>query len=276
MAGFYHFVQLPLEQVVSGKRLNQDVMRRAGLADVLRDCLEVPDHVVVTEVGTGPGGTAGCCLYPKALLADDPPGWSYRPEHQEWILVGPTRHLGWERERPPTPLDLARREVLVDYEVSDKHAQKWYVPCARSTDSARSSLPIEYGFGDDGELLRQLAPGYAKLWALSGEVLDVLRGRIDRNELWQVRSALEVLQVNYRIAGAEITALQRMGRALLTKATVRAILLCLVDNDLEQEALEQKKTSTSGSQPDRSAADSSSVSSGTEVDSPATGPPADP
>lgn len=276
MAGFYYFLPgCSADQFVERQVINPGQLAHWGLAEVLRDCTDAPDHVVVTEVPAGPSGGAGLCLYPKSALADAPPGWSYRPDHQTWQLALDGRHwIGWETAAPPTPIDLARRNVYSDYLVRDKLGQEWFVPCARTADTSRSTLPVEYGFSQAG-LVQRTASDFAHLWDLSGEVLDYLRGRIQRDELWQVTTALAVLQVNYRVGRCEVTALQTMGRAMLTRLTVQAVLQSLVDNDLEQEALEQKKTSTTESPSESSAVDSSNACSGTEVDTQATAPPAE-
>lgn len=277
MAGFFQFLPaVQLGDLVERKKLQRDVLAQYGLSDVLRDCTDAPDHVVVTEVAAGPSGTAGLCLYPKSPIADSPPGWSYRPEHQTWqpTLDG-RRWLGWETAAPPTPVDLARRSVYSDYLMRDKLGQEWFVPCARTADTSRSTLPVEYGFSAVG-LVCRTAPDFAHLWDLSGEVLDYLRGRVERDELWQVSTALAVIQVNYRVGRDEVTALQTMGRALLTRLTVQAVLQSLVDNDLEQEVLEQKKTSTEESPSESSVAAPSSACSGIEVDSPVTARLAEP
>lgn len=244
MAGFYHFLpDIQLQELAPNKTLSRGVLKRFGLDDVLRDCSVVPDHVVVTEVPHGPDGKSGLCLYPKSIAGSDPPGWSYRPDHQEWIQFG-GRYLGWEKASPPTPADLCRRSEIKDYVVFDKRGREWNVPCARSANPSGSSLPVEYAFGDDGEVLKHRPPDFEYLWKLSGDVLDALRGVAERGELWFVESALTVLQVNYRLGPAEVTAMQRMGQALLSNATVGSILSAFIDNDLEQEALEQKKTPT--------------------------------
>lgn len=244
MAGFFHFIPVAIDQVVTRGRFDRESLARYGLVDVLRDCVEVPDDAVVTETAAGPSGTPGVVIYPKTL--ESPPGWHYRRDNQDWMQCG-NRWIGWERESLPRPQDLARRTVFTDYLVPDVIGQQWSVPCARST-SGHSSLPMEYAFGSDGQLVRQVPRDMEGLWSLSAEVLDHMSGRVPRDERWEVEAAVAVLQVNYRVDKAEVTALQSMGRAVLTKATVRGVLGALVDNDLEQEYLEQKKSETPDSQ----------------------------
>jgi hypothetical protein len=241
MAGFYYYIpNESVRTVAENRTLTPDLLARFGLADVLRDCRDVPDHVVVTDVRQGPDGGSGVCLYPKSTVGQDPPGWSYRPDHQTWLDAS-THWVGWEKASPPTPADLARRDIYSDYQVIDGLKQAWFVPCARTSDSQRSTLPVEYVFGA-ADVERRIAPAFHDLWQLSGHVLDYLRGVTERDERWQVETALAVLQTNYRLCKAEVNAMQQMGRAVLTRPTVRAILLCLVDNDLAQEAAEQKKS----------------------------------
>ena len=157
--------------------------------------------------------------------------------------------IGWDREFPPSPEDLQRKVMVHSYTFTDDSDGKWMVPCARST-FGRDSLPVEYAF-QDGELVKHVAPAYHDLWRLSGEVLDS-KGR---DETWRVKAALQVLQVNYRIGEVEITVLQQIGKAVLTRHTSLHILLALVDNDLEQEMVEQKKTSTTRSEASSSVVD---------------------
>lgn len=246
MAGFFHFIPgTMMDELCPRGRFDRQVLARCGLAAVLADCDDVPDHAVVTETKAGPSGTPGVVIYPKTL--ESPPGWHYRPDHQEWVQCG-DRWIGWERESPPSPQDLARRQVLPDYVVRDAEEREWFVPCARSSDANRSSLPVEYAFNGDGRMVRQVPQSMEHLWQLSGQVLDHLSGRVPQNEQWEVEAALAVMQVNYRIDKGEVTALQSMGRAVLTKGTVRGILGALVDNDLEQEYVEQKKSETPDSQ----------------------------
>jgi hypothetical protein len=253
MAGFYYFIpETPTAKVAGGNRkLNRDTLKECGLADVLRDCEAAPDDVVVTEVRTGPNGGPGVCLYAKSDRGTDPPTWTYNAERQQWMEAGGC-WIGWDKEHPPGQIDLQRKLILSDYSVTDAHGREWHVPCARTTDSQRSSLPVEYAFAGD-DLVKHIAPAYLDLWELSGQVLDHLKGSEERDEPWLVKAALQVLQVNYRLGLVEITALQEMGQAVLTKRTVAAVLLALVDNNLEQEVIEQKKTTTTADLPSLSA-----------------------
>jgi len=249
MSGFFYFLpgMTPGDVAASGKP-RHDAMANCGIADVLRDVEAIPDDAVLTEVHSGPNGKTGVCLYPKCGHADNPLTWTYNATRQQWIDAS-GYWIGWDREQQPQPVDLQRKCVLSDYSITDANGREWHVPCARSVDSQRSSLPVEYAFAGD-DLVRHIAPAYMRLWKLSGQVLDHLRGGMARDEAWLVRAALEVLQVNYRLAPPHITALQMMGLAVLTRTTVMAILFALVDNDLEQEVLEQKKTSTTDSRQD--------------------------
>lgn len=240
MAGFYHFLERPLADVIRDRKLNPDTLREHGLDAVLADCRDVPDHAVVTEC-VGPSGTPGACIYPKTL--DSPPGWGYRQEHQEWIQAG-NRWLGWERQSPPRPEDLLRRDPITDYRVLDPAGREWRVPCARSSDGSQSSFPVEYVFSESGVVVNKVPATLEHLWTLSGEIADHYTGRRPRDESWQVEAALVVLQTNYRLGKAEVTALQTMGLPVLTRGTVNGILLSLVDNDLQQEFTEQKKSET--------------------------------
>jgi len=253
MAGFFYFLPgCPLGNITNGRSVNHAVLDDVGVDAILSDCDAVPDDMIITDTAAGPGGNAGVCLYPKSAGGNDPASWGYSASRQTWHeVLGDKLWLGWENDGAPRPVDLVRKASLEDYVVRDDSGCEWSVPCARSTDSQRSSLPVEYIF-TNGDIARMIAPAYESLWQLSGQVLDHFRGVTPRSEQWLVEAALAVLQVNYRIGKSHVTALQGMGRAVLTRKTVAAILLALVDNDLEQELVEQKKTSTTAVTPSQS------------------------
>jgi len=267
MPGFYHFLPGATKaDIPTSGKLSLDVLARHGLDDVLADCLVVPDQCVVWH-GVGPTGESGALLYPRPKTGTDPKQWHYVADIQTWLPVadGSQRWIGWQTDSPPGPEDLERRFVHHAYSLKDSLDRDWLVPMVRSPDPQRGSLPVDYTFNGTGELVRRTKPEHQRLWDLTGEIVDsYIKGEGEkRDELWQVKAAIEILSCNYRLGTGELQALYECGCGLLDTQRVGLILLMACDWELVGE-YESKKNE------DLSEADSLNALSGAEGSDPAT------
>ena len=208
----------------------------------------MPPAVTVHRPTNSPSGTPGTVLYPKSPRADSPLDWGYNAGHQTWgkvsVVSGPLSvagedevsiWLGYETAHPPTPEALERAQVLPGYRCFDKLDQVWHIPVARSPRGS-ASVPSEFRRTRTG-IERIPDPRYLGLWDLSGVVYDWLHDVFQpaHQDLWKYDTAVQLLQVNYRVGPDELNLLQSMDRSVLTSETIDPILCAVVDNDLPQQ-----------------------------------------
>lgn len=252
MAGFQYFVELPRNELVENKRLVRRPLSDCGLTDVFADCVDVPDDCVVEAVDVGPNGKPGCVLTPKTPNTSDPATWRCDGKVQSWERVAtmmPRPYwIGWTISEPPTPEDLARKVQYVDYTIADAVEQRWALPTAIA--DKPTSLPRDFVYDlTTGRYSTALTDDHQQLWLLAQQVADHFTGVRPQSLPWMALSAIKVLATNYRVNPAGLEILRKLGRSVLSQTAVVSILLALIDNDLEQEYLRQKKanaTETTG------------------------------
>jgi hypothetical protein len=304
---FRYFLPTTIDELTNGATLKS--LARWGLADVLRDLTNYPEHVTLHVVTRGPSDQPGVILTPSLADGNPPDAVTYNPHGDEWAPywpeVGGRRSeiggteasadvwIGWERERPPTPQGLARREQFGGLEVLDQHQQAWRVPIARSPHAVFGTLPQNFLFDESGNPTGQLKSGFATLWELSGHVWDyyawlysttqhreegaaapaVSEPPPEHNTPWLIRQAVNVLAINYRVSPWEINALYAAGRPVLDESFVHGVLMALIQFALVRDFGKKKPEPPAASATAScSAPPSSSSTPGAAAASPATAP----
>ncbi len=238
-------------------RVRQQTFRDRGIAEALRDILQVPRDVVLTGVQHGPGGADGLLLTP-ARCDGDVGQCCYLPESQIWRQeIG--CWIGTMADEPIVPADLQRRRVYLGYQVGEDDAQ-WLVPIARSRDSGRVTLPQDISFCDK-LAIKTLRAQYKHLWELAGHILDWVAGEESPagDEQWRIRAALTALNCNYRVWEAECNVGAEIGSPILSTPLVDAVCMSLAD---VQFAVEVKKKDSWDSGPELLRSDESTAGTG--------------
>lgn len=229
--------------------ISNEPLVRCGLADLARD-----QSPAWFELDRGPDGKRGAACTWVRGNADDPPlallpsqAWTpCRPVCQE---TGDRRQgteveiprgaywVGIDRERPPRPAELERREFYCGHPVALGDGKAWMIPTARR-------LPHTHGLGEDGSYSRRIHERFANFWARSEEygreLLTVLRQALLLAERPNARPtdtltadfdmaqtfafAVEALAINYRVNAEIVT---RLG--LLDDAGLLDVVKAVVD-----------------------------------------------
>jgi len=180
------------------------------------------------------------------------------PDRQRWRKY-PGRagvYVGLDRERPPKPQDLARRDQLSGHLVELADGQKWLAPIARGqvADQADDSpawycaLPAEITVDDDGLWTAgDVLPRYAELWRRALAFWDYWSAEIrgeqadtDWTEAQLSDLALLALGTNYVIGKAELRLL-----GLFDPAARMRVLSALVDWPTLRTWLKKKRQAAS-------------------------------
>ncbi len=221
MANFLYFVP-------DKTHPSPELRERVGLGHVI-PALESPDEAIVMT-GHSPSGATGV-LFRRA--AHGQPFLKYDPEAQHWAEVPDGGYwLGYWREQPPTPDELAREELIGSYVLSLGDG-KWRVPAARCFPEG-TDLPEALLLGPGGNVVREPLPRFAAVCRLADDVWQMVKyemGIEEPPEDWQMMTAegcwpiaCEILSINYRMGEPEVSALR-----LLNTQNVQAILQAFVD-----------------------------------------------
>jgi len=197
----------------------------AGLGEILRAGDKQP--VTFPLTGPGPNGETGIVLD----WGTTRPG--YFPESQEWRELPGDVWIGWERDNPPTPDELARDPgLLVDgIPMSLGGGREWVIPNV-------ASVPCAFGLGPGGTATRKPLARFAEFEALGAEIFAALEANaMDESPLeWEpaIDLAARLLAVNYRIARPicllwELFDQTNLGR-ILTESIDLPKLLAIVSN----------------------------------------------
>lgn len=295
---FRYFLPTTIDELTNGATLKS--LGPWGLADVLKDVTAYPEHVTLHVVTRGPSDKPGVILTPSLADGNPPDAVTFNPHQDEWAPYwgGLNSHgadvwIGWERERPPTPQGLARREQFGGLEVLDQHQQAWRVPIARSPHAVFGTLPQNFIFDEHNEPRGQLKSGFASLWELSGHVWDyyawlyastlnreegdtppaVSEPPAEHNTPWLIRQAVNVLAINYRVSPWEINALYAAGRPILDEGFVHATLMALIQFSLVRDFGKKKPAPPAAKPAGSCSAPPSSISTpGVAADTPDTAP----
>lgn len=160
------------------------------------------DGVVVTAVPWGGGYEARCGIYPGQVwqpASKDAPYW-----------------IGYERARPPGPLDLARpRQACVGHPVELSSGNSgfratWHIPPVLAH---RSQLPRRYRLDEEGEPKLVTEARYhaiqaeAEKWAARVWTPEECEPYTYRDQL---DYAVSLLAINYRLGRSEVLALEML------------------------------------------------------------------
>jgi hypothetical protein len=238
--------------------ITNEHLERVGLADLARG--QAP---VWFEPERGPDGKRGMCCTWQRGNGDDPP-LAMLPS-QAWTPCRPATipggtlakgayWVGIDRDRPPRPEDLERKEVFCGHTVPLRDRQGWTVPTA-------VRLPHTHGLGEDGQYCRVIQERFADFWkrseAYARELLTLLRQvvllsqrpgtkptdtlRADFDIADTFAFAVEALAINYRINAEIVTQLD-----LLDDAGLLDVVKATVDLPTLIGAEREKKTAGSG------------------------------
>lgn len=216
MSGFLYFVP--------GHRLT----RREELADVGLDrVIDLPSFANISA--NGPGGSGGTLIVDKSS-GDAVP--LVKLEHQVWDKVvdrdsgDPRFWVGYFREERPTQDSLVRKFVLPGAPLKMLDGNEWTIPILREwnlTDDeteiiAGTPLPRMIGCDAAGRVCKgDVRPEYRGIWQrswefhvsvfsqMTSEDIDVEVPLVDMYEL-----AVDILNLNYRVLGPELRALDVM------------------------------------------------------------------
>ncbi len=270
MSGFYYYLPgVQTHEVNDAGSLNAELMAEIGLDGSLADVKAVPNEVVVSSVESkGPDGGAGVCIFPKPAIGEPPDLMTYDAGAQLWHHVDDRIWIGTLKDKPPTPIDLSRKEQFAGYTVIDSGKREWSVPIARSPDG-KQTLPTDFYY-ERGKVHSRVQERFDSLWQLAERVWDFWNPEegepeVDGMPEWLVDAALETLAVNYRVGPAEINALFYLKIGVLDSTSIKNITLALIDFEIAARAAKKKTDSTS-------IADGSASSAGTTDEQPATDP----
>jgi hypothetical protein len=199
-----------------------DVLKKHGLGGVFES--EGFGKGTTTK---GPDGGSGLVV-----------SYSNRTGHykdtQVWQEIHGTKcWIGYDKNDPPTPDDLARDGVTIDgYFVELGDGNKWVVPVARHA-SGDPNLPRPYKCIDGKWAHGDVVPKYQKLWEVAEKFWEVAKQQFGEDEdsitvplelNQEIEFALIALSTNYRIDRTEASILQ-----LLNKESVSGILGAVID-----------------------------------------------
>lgn len=191
-------------------------------------------RVDAVAIEDGPDGTGGILAGGARCRCE----LMFIAEMQTWRrLAGHRAWIGIWTEDPPTPADLARREMVAGHKVTLTGGGLWQVPAAwkfvEQDQRMRIALPTvgEYG----------VEPRYSELWDIACRYESVVCRGIEQARLGGVftskdllesgfdwdglcEAVVKVLAINYRIGQVECDVL-----GLLTGDGIRSVLNALVD-----------------------------------------------
>ncbi len=227
--------------------LSRGLLQARGLHKLLADARLDYDMTLLNVSKIGPGGLPGKILSVQTADGRVPDLLGYYPEQQEWQPVGHGDQvwIGFDRERPPTPADLVRREVIRGHAIaiSDKHSVE--VPVIRREDGS-THLPQKYMKGPEG-WRQEVRAEWKPLWEATGPIVDYLFDQVGELSVAAAcEFAVRVLSVNYRFDAELQNRLEWLGSDVLVKILAAACDIPLVaafDNvpsDLVDESAKKK------------------------------------
>jgi hypothetical protein len=216
------------------------VLEAAGCGGVWREGDSRPQFAHLKN--DGPDGDAGMLVLPfhstdtehdpvLAYHSDDRQVWHCHPGEKHWI--------GWETNRPPTPEDLARTEMIPGAALPLGDGNRWVLP-------NYSLLVHRIAIGKDGQPEKRSEYENAELHQSSLEMLAMLEaslgGDLDGGA-WDFKAAFafvcEALQRNYRLTPFLVGELGLLTEEILFTA---ASFVCDWDRIQALQAELQKKT----------------------------------
>jgi hypothetical protein len=253
MAGFLYFLPGCDEaRLVKNRRVDHAVLSEYGLAHVLADCLESPNHLIVTK-STGPNNESGVAIVPHPGHTDGkiPLVPIVHPGSQTWRMVASdigrwTVWIGFQTDSPPEVEDFARRDQVDGYRWTDQFGRSWQIPVIRGRESQYGYLPCDYVWHDSTEPVLTLRSGFDQLWQDSARVWDHLYSEDYRAvERFLASFVARVFAVNYRIGPLELETLRKLNRPAFDRSLVSTICAFACDYPAVKAWADQKKMSLS-------------------------------
>jgi hypothetical protein len=159
--------------IPGAKQQSRDLLATVGLSALAPLGTPEPHFAPLGEVGAGPDGGHGMLVLPwfnRDGNATNPP-LAFTPDKQRWV-AHPTANywLGYWKEQPPTPADLARSNP-VPYPGTPRKledGQTWILP---NTFAQEATIAL----GSDGKPEQRSRYKHEDLYALGVPMLDMLR-----------------------------------------------------------------------------------------------------
>lgn len=147
--------------------------------------------------------------------------------------------IGWDRNAPPGPADLARKVQLGGHEVELGDGNRWLIPVARCVDGS-SPLPRRLQWSPEGWRPGEVLGRHATLWETACAYFELMNRAASEPGLtvsWDegANTASLALQQNYVTSVVEASLL-----GLLTTTTSGEVCRALVDWPTFLELLEQE------------------------------------
>lgn len=190
-----------------------------------------PPELVGAMVGVekGPDEARGhlWTLSEQALhTPHNPSPVGYYPDRQKWVQVG-RYWVGWFLADRPAPRDFQRNATCDGHAVRCTDGNSWMVGVARRW-TGENVLPMTFGIEPSGKSCMKPHPEHAELWTLAETIWRTMTDKTGQHESemldWDgcLTAVVMALQLNYRISGDEVRALELFDVAALTEG-VRAV-----------------------------------------------------
>ena len=250
------------EEVVKDNQLDLELLHERGLSETFSDCFQVGRFQYHNT-------DAGVVIYPF------PNGWNATTDsfvvtnEITWVNCGSKYEVGYCEGGSLEPQYFERAATYVDYNIFDSADNEWMIAVIQSPKEGRCQLPQETIFNTEKMTFQfRLASKYDQLFERVGIFLDMFVKKedvghqldVDDDRVWLVETALQVLQVNYRVNIGTFAAMQSRNISLLDPAKAAAI--CSAGSDWGTWEEHQKKTEAENSE----AGDLLELSPGVEVE----------
>lgn len=189
---------------------DRDALANAGVLALVR-ADNAGRSTAIDINGHGPGKQSGVVF---ASWSDDGdcPRLGYDGDAQTWTQAAQDVWIGWEKDSPPQPADLARTPRVVSESAAVPLGDAtWSVPVLREpigqygagpSGTHATHLPHSLSNGLDGQLALRVRPQYADIWTRSAYWFDLLMDA-ESEEVsldWQLVHdyCCDILSLNYR------------------------------------------------------------------------------
>ena len=223
MSGFLYFI--PTLQSASKEDIS-----KAGLNPVFGS-----SSFDFRSTSLGPTKKSGAIIVIKSSNPEaKTPQVGYFPEKQDWQeSMSKKFWIGKEKENPPKPIDLQRKELIDGHLTRLEDGNECLVPAARIFPQG-TTLPQSLILGPNGELVQEILPKFAQLGKKADELwIEFQREQgmlpkenaaepIGLKARWDI--AIAALAVNYKIGQDEVSFLR-----ILTTENLSRILAAIID-----------------------------------------------
>lgn len=250
MAGFMYIIEgVELDRETADQAVGRSGLRYAA-----------PNGYSAHAIARGPGGKPGVLVVPNIERDGSAmPTPLFTPAGQVWVekpkaemgdgdpggSLNASVWVGWERDHPPTPDDLIRKETVRGSPILLGDGNLWDVPIAVVWPSGASAFPKRLALGPGGQWVTEPLERFRAVSDQAGRLLAEGPGH-EISDQEAIAMAVEALGVNYRVGPVECSAL-----GLLTSGatgTVTKILRAFVGSDeIERLAAVMAESKKNGS-----------------------------